>query len=343
LIRNTAGQAIDVEMITTAGAAFTGTVTVYITGDSGTQTIGSVGGGVCTHKGNGLHQYLPSQAETAYDLIAFTFTGAGAVPQTISVPTITTTQAAALALSSGGTLLTYTGLDLCTQALNELMIYQPGEALSYEDAEFLRSKLTRLLDNFNAERTSVFADTFTSFTITPNLQPHTIGPSSATWTATQRPVSIDGANLIITGNIYLPIAIRDAKWRQQQTVPLLTSQYPTDLYYEPAWPNGSVYLYPVPTNAYSVQLLMRTIIAQMALSDVVSFPPGYLDAIILNLAVAAASGFEKTPSDTLLREARDAKVRMQANNAPVPPRLLTADAGLGGTRGDGTYYDGWLR
>ena len=69
------------------GSAFTGTVTVYITGDGGAQAIGTVGSGVCTHEGNGLHTYQPSQGETNYTHLAFTFVGSGAVPVTIQVYT----------------------------------------------------------------------------------------------------------------------------------------------------------------------------------------------------------------------------------------------------------------
>lgn len=86
--KNVAGQRIGVQMVsTTDGTAFTGTVTVYVTGDAGTQAIGSVGSGVCTHEGNGYHSYAPAQAETNYDLIAFTFIGSGAVPVTVQVYT----------------------------------------------------------------------------------------------------------------------------------------------------------------------------------------------------------------------------------------------------------------
>lgn len=70
------------------GSAFTSTVTVYVTGDAGTQAIGSVGSGICTHEGNGYHTYAPAQAETNYDLIAFTFIGTGAIPATLQVETL---------------------------------------------------------------------------------------------------------------------------------------------------------------------------------------------------------------------------------------------------------------
>jgi hypothetical protein len=84
--KNVAGQKIGAQMVSASdGSAFTGSVTVYVTGDGGTQAAGSVGSGACTHEGNGYHTYAPAQAETNYDLTAFTFIGTGAVPVTIQV------------------------------------------------------------------------------------------------------------------------------------------------------------------------------------------------------------------------------------------------------------------
>ena len=82
--KNVASQSIGAEMITAAdGTAFTGTVTVLITIDNGTQS--ASGGTAPAHEGNGYHSYTPTQAETNGDHIAFTFTGSGAVPATVQV------------------------------------------------------------------------------------------------------------------------------------------------------------------------------------------------------------------------------------------------------------------
>lgn len=84
--KNVAGQKVGAQMVSASdGSAFTGSVTVAVTGDAGTQATGSVGSGACTHEGNGYHTYAPAQAETNYELIAFTFTGTGAVPATVQV------------------------------------------------------------------------------------------------------------------------------------------------------------------------------------------------------------------------------------------------------------------
>ena len=86
--KNVAGQIIGAEMITAAdGSVFTGAVTCYFTIDGGSQIIGSVGSGICTHEGNGFHTYTPTAGETNGDHIAWTFTGTGAVPATIQVYT----------------------------------------------------------------------------------------------------------------------------------------------------------------------------------------------------------------------------------------------------------------
>lgn len=87
--RNVSNQLVGSQLINAAtGAAYASTVTVYVTGDGGTQAIGSVGSGICTDEGNGYFTYAPSQAETNYATVAFTFTGSGAIPETIQVDTI---------------------------------------------------------------------------------------------------------------------------------------------------------------------------------------------------------------------------------------------------------------
>lgn len=84
--KNTASQLIGAQMVNAAdGTAFTGSASVAVTVDGGTQ--GAGGGTGPTHEGNGFHTYLPTQAETNGDHVAFTFTGTGAIPVTVQVYT----------------------------------------------------------------------------------------------------------------------------------------------------------------------------------------------------------------------------------------------------------------
>lgn len=98
MFRNQAGQVIGVQMVTAAdGTPFTGTVSVFVTEDGGTQTAGA---GTITHKGNGYHSYAPTAGETDASHIAFTFTGTGAVPATVQVETVDKLAADALNASA---------------------------------------------------------------------------------------------------------------------------------------------------------------------------------------------------------------------------------------------------
>ena len=84
--KNIASQVVCFHMLsTTDGSDVTsGTPVVYVTGNGGTQATGS---GTITHEGHGEWSYVPTQAETNYDHIAFTMVLSGAFSQTVNVYT----------------------------------------------------------------------------------------------------------------------------------------------------------------------------------------------------------------------------------------------------------------
>jgi hypothetical protein len=227
-----------------------------------------------------------------------------------------------------------------TQSLQDLGILAANEALSASDADFALQKLARLIDNWNAEREAVYVDRFETFTLTPSLSPHTIGPTAATWTATQRPVSIEAANLILPGSpaVRTTINLRDVQWYEGQSVPDLETTIPTDLYYAPTWPNGSLYFWPIPTAAYDVELQTRIVLAELALDDTFTMPPGYRDAITLTLAEELAPSYGQQIPERLALSAQQARARIFANN-DQPRRISTADAGMPSGGGKGSYFN----
>lgn len=80
--KNVAGQVVcaQINSKTDGTAVTTGTTTVYVLGDGGTQ---ATGGGTVTHKGQGCWSYQPTQAETNYAHVAFTFVNSAGVSQTV--------------------------------------------------------------------------------------------------------------------------------------------------------------------------------------------------------------------------------------------------------------------
>ncbi len=235
--------------------------------------------------------------------------------------------------------------NLCSDALAEIGVVSEGAAMTPDQGDFMRRRLQRIVNKWNAQRCTVYATVFAQFTLTPNLSPHTIGPTGATWTVTHRPVSIEGISLGIntsTPIVFLPLNVRDADWWQAQTVPTLTSDVPTDFFYNPTWPNGSIYFWPVPTAAYPVQLQIRTLLDDtFTLDDTFDLPPGYQDALTLTLAEGAARPFGQALPDSLVRDAAMARAVIFANN-DITPHLTTRDSGMEGPTGGNRPSFNWL-
>lgn len=233
--------------------------------------------------------------------------------------------------------------ELLTTSLQEIGVYGPGETPSAADINLALNKGRRLINRWNAQRCAVYAQSFETFVITPSLSPHTIGPTVATWTVTQRPVTIESADLVITSNIRQGITIRGPQWWAAQSQPDLTSTIPTDVYYQPDWPNGKLFFWPVPTTAYSVELQVRVLLSAITLDTVFSLPPGYEDAITLTIAEMCSGPFRLPITPDLRDEARRARAVIFDVNDPSVS-LITADYGMtpgdGGSRADFNFLTG---
>jgi hypothetical protein len=230
-----------------------------------------------------------------------------------------------------------TGTDFAVAVLRELDVIGGVDTPDASDVNFVLSKANRILDNWNAEWGPAYAETLNTYTLTPNLQPHTIGPSGATWTATQRPESIESINLIIGSGIRLPIHLRDDTWRMSLGYPVLAIAYPSDVTYRrDLWPLAEFYFFPIPTAAYQVEVLSRIVFSALTLSGTFSMPPGYQDAMILSTAEECADNFHAPITPRLQRSASKARARIAATNA-AGVRLDTRGDGL--PRGGPGWFD----
>lgn len=187
------------------------------------------------------------------------------------------------------------------------------------------ARLNAILDQWNADQEATYTVTYPTFTTTSGLSPHTIGlaANSPTWTVTtNRPVAIMAANRWQgsgTTLVRIPITIHlDQQWWVAQSTPNIQSGIPTDLYYSPTWPNGSVYLWPVPNDAFTVELQVRLVLAQLSLSDTFTMPPGYLRALMLTLAEDLTTPLTQPLAPSLVKKAADARALIfGVNTAPV--------------------------
>lgn len=230
-----------------------------------------------------------------------------------------------------------------TAALTEIRVARAGDVVEPDMMDLALVLFNELLDAWNAEQRALYTGQFVTDTLTPALQPHTIGAVANTPTievGIARPSQILAANLLITaadGNIRIPLTLRDEEWWMDVRARNITSAIPTDLYYSPDWPNGSIYLWPVPSAAYGIELNIATLLSQMALTDDFSLPPGYLQALRLTTAERLAPSFGQSVSQSTAQAAREARARVFGNNDTIP-NLNTRDAGMPGGRSGGYNF-----
>jgi hypothetical protein len=236
--------------------------------------------------------------------------------------------------------MSLTWADIVTDALRELGVLNAVDAASGEDATFGLLRANKILDNWNAESRAVYATVFNPFTLSAAVAPHLIGPTGTTGLiVAQRPVSIESASLTV-GDAETTIRIRDAQWWSELGMPDLTGPVTTDLYYEPAWPNGQLNFWPVPSANLAVTLQYRTVLAAVLIGDTFTLPPGYQDAMTLTLAEDLASAYRVQVTRETSLHAMKARDRVFSNNSRIP-KLMTQDSGMpGGPRGSFNYLTG---
>jgi hypothetical protein len=227
--------------------------------------------------------------------------------------------------------------NVCTNALYDINVVAPGEPPDPAELLFVLSKFNQLLDSWTARKIYIYASDLLSFNLVPGLVPHTIGPApianapAPTFLVTgERPPRMPAINILlnnVTPIVRFPLAVRDKDWWARQTLQGIQTSLPTDFYYRPDWPLGSIFFWPVPNFAYGVELEIETLLQGAAtLQTVFAFPQGYELAIELSLAELISPSFEKQVGPVLLSAAAKARMAVQGLNS-APPRINLNDFG----------------
>jgi hypothetical protein len=220
-------------------------------------------------------------------------------------------------------------------------IYMIGEPVKPAAAETCRVLLNQIIDAWNADAGASIAEVFTPFVTTANLQPHTIGPSGV-WVLPSRPVAIDGAALLYGNGQRAPITVHDdpAWWQTRSPIP---GNAITDCYYAASMPDGALYFDGVPGGPLAVEVMTRTVLGPVLLTQSITLASGGELALTLTLQEAIAEPFHATISPALEKRAGQARGKYFKNNLRIP--TLTARGqgapGLAGARWD--YRTGTMR
>ena len=257
-------------------------------------------------------------------------------------------------LNAGGT-GSFKLLDLCKMAMVKIGVIDPTEVPDGQEAIDVQQQANILIDSWNASRAYVYANRIFTGVISPNVQPHLIGPSGTVnfnqaAGILQRPTKILRANILLNANAVAPfigqttvrlnVTVHQDKgsWWMSKNAPGVASVTPTDMYYEEDYPNGSMYLWVVPTVAYPLELLLQTLLVQYQLVDSVQLPPGGLGAFVYELAKMIAPDFDAQWTQILEDTRRKLLRAFTALNITTQP-FGTRDAGLPGGKYSGKRSD----
>lgn len=232
-----------------------------------------------------------------------------------------------------------TAADLINDAARANGKLGPGRTLStVEQTDALRI-FRRMVDAWSIERLMIADIRRDTYTLTPSLSPHTIGPGGDFDAA--RPVRIERMGLVLTGGSEIPIELlTDQQWAEL-SVKELESNLPTKCHYSATVPLGELHFWPVPLEACDVALYTWSqLTAPPALDSEIVFPPGYEQAIVDNLAVLTCPLFGRQITPMLLEAANKGKARLKGFNAKSP-RIASSDYGMAqNRRGSFNYHSG---
>lgn len=217
-----------------------------------------------------------------------------------------------------------TTADLLTAALKRIGKLAAGQTMPPEDQADALLRLNALVDGLNTERLAAYVIARTIWTIVSGTQTYTVGTGATVNVArppssTDLTINIQDTSISPTLEIPLTLLTDDAYEAIPQKAQ--TGTYPTDAYYRPTFGStgfGTIFLWPSPTSATLQGVLYApTAVAEFALTDTLSLPPGYRRFLETNLALELAPEYDVVPSPELVRQAVESKADMKRANSRV--------------------------
>lgn len=206
--------------------------------------------------------------------------------------------------------------DLINGALRLIGQLAEGETPSDDTSQDMLVAMRQMIDSWSIERLSVFSTQEQVFTWPAMEVSRTIGPTGDF--VGNRPVQVDDSTYFIGPN-RLSFGIQIINQDQYDGISLktVTSTYPNVLWVNNDFPDMTLTVYPVPTQALEWHIVSVTELAQpVDLTTDITFPPGYFRAFRYNLACEFAPEFGVEPSPQVKRIAMVSKRNLKRINDP---------------------------
>lgn len=112
------------------------------------------------------------------------------------------------------------------------------------------------------------------------------------------------------------------------------NSFPYGVFYDGAFPNGNIFVYPIPSDQYEIHLIVKGQLGfPNGLDQVLMLPPEYEEAIHYNLCIRLCSMYQYPVNQVQAGLAKLALNTIKVANAQIP--TLSMPAGLGGRYGGG--------
>lgn len=206
-----------------------------------------------------------------------------------------------------------TAAQIINRALRLIGVLASGETPSANEQSDALMALNAMLDAWRNESLMVYALRDETLTLT-GASSYTIGTGGNL--NTTRPVKIEGAYQRVS-NIDYPIHIADKREYDRIADKTTQSQITDWLYYEPSYPLGKLFMYPVPTSGV-LHIATWVPLTSFAASDTVALPPGYEELITYQLAPRLAPEYGKQVPVEILAIGKAAKDDIKRVNFRMP-------------------------
>jgi len=194
-----------------------------------------------------------------------------------------------------------TALQLVTSALRKIGAVAAGEAPDADEQADALAALNQIVESWNLQGLALYRRENVAYSLVPSQQVYTIG-SGANFNGA-RPITINGAFVTRAGIDYPVEVLTQSQWNGI-LYKSLSSQLPSGVYYEPAYPIGTVRVWPVPLEGLTITLSVNMQISPVAsIGATIALPPGYERALVYALAVDLAPEY---PAVTLSQRVIDA-------------------------------------
>ena len=221
-----------------------------------------------------------------------------------------------------------TGLDLINRSLRLLGVLASGESASSSEATDGLNSLNDLIDSWSNENLLIPNKLREVFPIVVNQQSYTWGTGGNFNSA--RPQKIENAIIQLntqTPALEIPLKILTKDQYAGIILKGIISTFPLYIYYDNAFPLGSVNVWPIGNQAGNnlVFYSWKPLTDVASLTTVISLPPGYARALRYNLAIELAPEYGKTVSPEVISIAEVSRANIKRMNMNVDPKLLRVD------------------